>query len=652
MTKKTAIRVASPPPKPLLIYDGDCCFCTLWIHRWQCTTGELVDYLPSQNPQISERYPEIPHGEFDSSVQLVETDGTVYNGAEAVFRSLAHREKFQWVLNFYTDFPVFREATEWSYHFVANHRTFFSYATRLLWGKHVERPSYVFVRRAFLSCLGVIYLIAFISLWVQISALFGSNGIVPVKDTMASLKQDAAAANIGLSRYIRIPTVCWLGSSDGFLHFLCASGTALALLVIFGIAPAPCLFLLWLIYLSLCTVGDPFLSFQWDALLLETGFLAIFFAPLQWRPRHPLRETPPSRIVLWMLRFLLFKLMFESGRVKLLSLDPTWRDGTALNFHFETQPLPTWIGWYAHQLPHWLHRSDVKVMFIIELWIPFLIFFPRRPRQLACLALIALQLFILLTGNYCFFNLLTMVLCLTLLDDAALKKCLPRRLCSPCSPAPDAHSATVSPTGCRILRQIHTLSLIPLAVVVLLMSYIQLLSMFRMRAPLPSALIRIPQWVGPFQSFNSYGLFAIMTISRPEIIVEGSYDGANWLPYEFKYKPGDLKQRPGFVAPHQPRLDWQMWFAALGSYRNNPWFVNFCVRLMQGSPQVLALMGKNPFPKAPPKYIRAVVYDYTFTDIATRRKTGDWWKRTPDHIYLPMVSLPTNSGGPSGRPAK
>lgn len=264
-----------------MIYDGDCCFCTLWIHRWQCTTGELVEYLPSQDPQVAQRFPEIPRTEFDSSVQLVETDGTIYNGAEAVFRSLAHKDTFQWVLNFYEDFPLFRQATEWSYHFVATHRTFFSYATRLLWGKHVERPSYVFVQRAFLNCMGVIYLIAFLSLWVQIAGLYGSNGIVPVRDSITALNEDAANANLGFSRYFHIPTLCWLSSSNGFLNFQCAAGTVLALLVVFGIAPAPCLFLLWLIYLSLCSVGEPFLDFQWDILLLETGFLAIFFAP--WR---------------------------------------------------------------------------------------------------------------------------------------------------------------------------------------------------------------------------------------------------------------------------------------------------------------------------------------------------------------------------------
>ncbi len=626
-----------------MIYDGDCRFCTLWIHRWQCATGELIEYLPSENPEVSERFPEIPRKEFESSVQLIERDGSVHNGAEAVFQSLAHNSHYRWILDLYHHFPAFAGFTEWSYHLIARHRPFFSFVTRMLWGRHVERPSYVFVRRTFLSCLGIIYLIAFLSLWVQVTGLLGNDGIVPVNDKMTELKQEAKEAHIGFSRYFRVPTLCWLNSSDAFLKFQCAAGTILAIVLIFGIVPAPCLFLLWLIYLSLCTVGSPFLDFQWDILLLETGFLAIFFAPLQLLPRHPSRETPPSRIVLWLLRFLLFKLMFQSGCVKLLSGDLVWRRGTALNFHFETQPLPTWIGWYAHQMPAWMHRSDTWMMFAIELAVPFLIILPRKPRQLAFLAFVALQLFILLTGNYCFFNLLAMVLCIPLLDDAALQRCLPRKWCG------DGSTAVSPKVEFRYARWVY---LTPLVGVVLITSGLQFCWMFRLSGAIPGPLTRLYTTVMPFRSFNSYGLFAVMTISRPEIIIEGSNDGANWQPYEFKYKPGDLKHRPRFVAPHQPRLDWQMWFAALSDYGHNLWFENFCARLLQGSPQVLALMGKNPFPNAPPKFLRAIVYDYQFTDAATRRKTGEWWKREPKQIYLPKVSLPSSPVGTSGTPAR
>lgn len=627
-----------------MVYDGECGFCSLWIHRWRCATGESVDYLPSQDPQIAERFPEIPRSEFDTSVQLIEPDGVVYNGAEAVFKSLSHNQDFHWLLDIYQVCPPLAHVTEWGYRLIARHRPFFSWLTRVMWGRHVERPSYVLMRRAFLSCLGVIYLIAFLSLWVQISGLLGSNGIAPVQQTMAALKNEAANMHMGWGRFYRVPTLCWINSSDGFLNFQCAAGTVLAVLLIAGIAPAPCLFLLWLIYLSLSSIGSPFLDFQWDTLLLETGLLAIFFAPLQWLPRLPAREGAPSRVVLWLLRWLLFKLMFRSGCVKLTSGDPTWHNLTALNYHFETQPLPTWIGWYAHQFSAWVHRSDTIAVFIIEIAVPFLIFLPRRPRQLACLAFLSLQLFILLTGNYCFFNLLTMVLCLTLLDDAALQKCLPAKWCSSsASPAP--------PHGWRTLRVVRSALVVPLVIVVLITSAVQFATMFHGHVWVPRKAARIYNWFEPLRSFNGYGLFQVMTTSRVEIVVEGSDDGVNWSAYEFKYKPGDLKRRPGFVEPHQPRLDWQMWFAALSDYRENPWFVNFCIRLLQGSPQVLALLDKNPFPNAPPKFLRAVAYEYRFTDSATRKRTGDWWSRTPAGVYLPAISLQRNPAGPSGVPA-
>jgi len=331
--------------------------------------------------------------------------------------------------------------------------------------------------------------------------------------------------------------------------------------------------------------------------------------------------------------------MFQSGCIKLLSGDPTWRNLTALTFHYETQPLPTWLGWHAHQLPVWFQKASTALMFAIELAVPFLIFAPRRPRFFGCTILIALQIFILLTGNYCFFNLLTIILCFTLLDDAALHSFIPKKLQRFFSRQPstlDTRAPSSLHTALALLRKITNLALV---CVFLGTSLIQFSSMFRLRIPWPVPVLAAHEWLSPFRTFSSYGLFAVMTTSRPEIIVEGSNDGVTWLEYEFKYKPGDPKRRPQFVAPHQPRLDWQMWFAALSDYRQNPWFVNFCVRLLQGSPEVLGLLERNPFPNAPPRYIRAVVYDYHFTDFATRRKTGAWWRREREGDYLPAISL-------------
>ena len=628
---QSGLRVATPPPKPLMVYDGDCNFCTLWIRRWRQLTGDNVEYLPAQDPRVRVQFPEIPGQEFDTAVQLIETDGTVFSGAEAVFRTLAHNPTRRWLLRTYENSPAFMGFTEWAYRLVARHRTFFSRLTRWFWGRHMEQPAYLLTRWFFLRALGMIYLIAFISLWTQIDGLIGHHGILPADRFMAEARQQCDLQGIGLDRFRLLPTFCWLGASDGGLHFQCAAGVLLAGLLTAGICPAPCLALLWLLYLSLVTVGRDFLGFQWDNLLLETGFLAIFFAPLQFLPRLS-REAPPSRIVLWLLRLLLFKLMFSSGCVKLASGDPNWRNLTALTFHYQTQPLPTWIGWYASQLPLSFQKFSCVAMFGAELAAPFLIFAPRRLRFCGGAAMACLQILILLTGNYTFFNWLTLALCLLLLDDFALTKFTPAKLrrCFALDPRPS--------TPDRRIRWPKAAT-VPLAMVVTVL-YLFQISLLPGARPIWLYPVAVADaWLEPLRTFNSYGLFAVMTTERREIVVEGSDDGVKWLPYEFKYKPGGVDRRPGFIAPFQPRLDWQMWFAALGDYRQNPWFVSFCLRLLQGSPEALALLEKNPFPNHPPRYLRAEFYDYGFTNFDQRRKTGAWWKREQIGEYLPSISL-------------
>jgi hypothetical protein len=325
--------------------------------------------------------------------------------------------------------------------------------------------------------------------------------------------------------------------------------------------------------------------------------------------------------------------------VKLLSRDPAWHNLTALKFHYETQPLPTPLAWYAHHFPAWLQKWSTLGMFAIELIVPFLIFMPRRLRQAACMAFLALQIAIFVTGNYCFFNLLTILLCVSLLDDAAVRRVLSLSRLDQLVPGGfgirSSGDRKPGPAG-RCWPPLFTM---PVALVVLVVSLVEFSGMFRVPVPWPGPILSVYEWLAPFRSFNTYGLFAVMTTSRPEIVIEGSNDGEAWFEYEFKYKPGDVKQRPKFVAPHQPRLDWQMWFAALSDYRHNPWLINFCVHLLRGTPQVLALLGHNPFPSAPPHYIRAVVYDYHFTDTATRRATGAWWRRERQGEYLPVLSL-------------
>ena len=624
------IRVAAPPSKPVMIYDGDCDFCWQWVRRWQQSTGSAIDYLPSQDASIASRFPEITQEQFDASVQLVESDGQVYGGSQAVFRALATNPRHRLPNRIYETSTLFAKTTEAAYRVVSNHRNLFLRLTRWLWGSQVDRPAHVLSRWIFLRLLGLIYLAAFLSLWSQIDGLVGHDGILPVERFMAALRQQYDAGGIGLDRFRLVPTLAWFSASDGFLHWQCAAGAVLSVLLVVDIAPAPCLALLWLLYLSLATVTRVFLGFQWDNLLLEVGFLAIFFAPWRLWPRR--LQAPPPRLAVMLLQMLLFKLMFSSGCVKLASGDASWRNLTALSFHFQTQPLPTWLAWYANRLPMWLQKIACEGMFAIELLAPFLVFAPRRPRVWGCGLLALLQVLILLTGNYAFFNGLTLALIVAVLDDWTLNRMLPRRFSQRLSRWLGNGRAPGLAGWQRRATVLVALVVAPISLMQISFSWG---ANYRWLAPTLAA----EAWLQPFRTVSSYGLFAVMTTERREIVVEGSDDGVTWLPYEFPDKPGDVERRPTFVAPHQPRLDWQMWFAALGGYRENVWFVHFCLRLLQGSQQVLALLETNPFPGHAPKHVRAQLYRYDFTEAAERRATGTWWRRERIGSYLPSVAL-------------
>ena len=600
----------SQSSKPLLVYDDACDFCRYWIAQWKHVTGDRIDYAPYQ--EVSSQFPDIPLSAFESSVQLILENGTVYSGAEAVLRAL-NSGSLLWC---YSRLPGFAKVAEIAYRFIAQHRPFFSAMTRWLWGTHTERATCQLSRWLFLRAIGCIYLIAFLSLWGQIHGLIGSGGILPADQYLTAVRQQ-----VGTAGYYFVPTLFWLNPSDLFLHILCAGGVVLSLVLIAGFFPPFSLAGLWIFYLSLVSIGQVFLSFQWDVLLLEAGLLAVFFAPLHVRDTRS-RTSQPSIAFLWLLRWLLFRLMFASGFVKLAS-DEVWRNLTALNFHYETQPLPTAIGWYIHQLPEWFHKISVIGMFAIELVVPFLIFAPRRLRTIGCLGLVGLQILIILTGNYCFFNLLTIALCILLIDDVTWKGLLPKRFI-----------LTIR-SGIQPVHRYRRVGLAVVAILFFLLSGIRFSGQLFREARLPDVT-----WITPFRSVNTYGLFADMTESRPEIIVEGSNDRITWKTYEFRWKPGDPTKAPKWVAPHQPRLDWQMWFAALqGDYQRTHWFLNFMGALLQGNPTVLKLLAENSFPNKPPRYVRATLYDYRFTELATKRSEGTWWEREWKRIYCPAISL-------------
>jgi hypothetical protein len=355
-------------------------------------------------------------------------------------------------------------------------------------------------------------------------------------------------------------------------------------------------------------------------LLLETAFFAIFLAPWQWRVRAG-RELPVPRIGLVLLRLLLFKLMFLSGVTKLTSGDASWWDLSALDYHYQTQPLPNALAWWMAQTPAWFKQISTLFALVVETVVPLGIWGPRRMRRVACALLVALQLLILFTGNYTYFNGLALSLCLLLLYDGVFR----------------AASRSVEPAGQRSVRAQNLVATL-LLVVTLPVNAMYLVAGWVPGIAWPAPIARIGEVFEPFRVLNSYGLFRVMTKTRPEIEIEGSDDGVVWKPYVFPWKPGPLDRAPSQVAPHQPRLDWQMWFAALSNYERNPWFVQLVLRLLDGEPDVLALFEVDPFPDAPPRFVRARLYEYRFTSWEERRETGDWWKRSALGDYLPPVS--------------
>ncbi len=588
---------------PLVIFDGHCGFCRIWVDFMRELTGDRFHWAPSQ--EVGADFPAIPPEKFRESVQLVLPDGTVESGARAVFRVVGSAPGYAWLPWCYRRVPGFAPATELPYRLIASHRNFGYRATWLLWGREVQPAAFQLAEWIFQRLLALIYLIAFWSFAVQGMGLIGSHGILPLGRYLPALQD-----TYGASAWRLVPTLFWLNASDAAIRWLPIAGIIVAVVALSGFAQRIAFSLLFVLYLSICTAGQDFLSFQWDYLLLETGFLAIFLGP--------------SRVVVWLFRLLLFRLMFFSGMVKLSSGDPSWHNLSALAFHYHTQPLPMPLAWYLDQLPMWFQRGSTAVVLAVELAAPVLLLLPRRPRMFGAACLIALQGMILLTGNYAFFNWLTIALCILLLDDQFLRRVLPGR--------------RRANAGAKPGRPMKVM-LAALTVLILLLNAGQFSRLFFGDAPGP--LSDLLHAVEPLGIVNSYGLFAVMTTTRPEIVIQGSNDGTNWADYSFPYKPGDLRRSLPVVAPYQPRLDWQMWFAALGDYRSSPWLGNLMVRLLQGSPDVTRLFERTPFGGTPPRYVRAQLYEYRFTSLAERRTTGDLWKRDLRGLYFPAISLET-----------
>jgi hypothetical protein len=497
-----------------------------------------------------------------------------------------------------------------------------------------QRPGHLWARWIFLRALALWYFSAFYSLMFQIKGLIGPNGILPAGDFL-----QAVAAAFHAWRFWYAPSLFWFGSSDRALMIVCWLGAIAALMLLFNIGPRASLVVCFVCFLSFVSSSRDFSSYQSDGMLLEAGFISLFFAPPGFLPGLG-RENPASRASLYLLRWEWFRIYFESGWGKILSHDPSWRNFTAMNDYYQNGPLPTWIGWYMEHLPHWFHGATVILTFSIELVIVCMVFLPRRFRILCFCIVTPFELGIIFTANYAFLNYLVLSLGILLLDDRTLEWVLPARVRALIDrrpvvvPGDDVPPAKPRATLRELLRPIRlTIAGLCLGWVFYATTAL-LIWKFAPQFPLPSTPVTA---LDPFRIANRYGLFEVMTHERYEIEFQGSQNGIEWTPYPFRYKPQDPNRAPGIYAPYQPRFEWNLWFASLGNWREYRFVLWTQEQLLVNQPDVLQLFASNPFASSPPKQMRAVIYRYEFTDMQTKREQGAWWHRELLGNYSPVI---------------
>ena len=527
-------------------------------------------------------------------------------------------------------------------------------------------PGYLLPRWLFLRALGLIYFSAFYSLVFQIRGLLGPSGLLPAGGYLKSIAELAG----GASRYWYAPTLLWLDSGDRALLALCWIGMIAALLLVLNIWPRAMLVICFAMFVSFVSAAQDFSGYQSDGMLLAAGFAGFFFAPGGLRPGWG-AQTPPSRAGLLLLRLLWFSIYFESGYAKYFGGDPSWHDLTAMDEYYQNGPLPTWLGWYAQQLPHRFHAATALLTLVVELLIVWMVWLPRRFRIVCFCTVTGLEIGIILTANYAFLNYLVLSLGFLLLDDRLLMRLLPTRWAgavrenlqaspqsTPKEPLVqlDLHSASpsnLSSEGISSPPGSESASPIPVAAQlrefvsgaglwlsafflgwILYANIFLILGTILRDIPLPAKPVTILE---PFRVADHYGLFGRMTWKRYEIEFQGSNDGTTWTSYPFRNKPQDLAEAPRIYAPYQPRFDWNLWFASLGYWRENPWVVRVEQRLLSNDPDVISLFAANPFPQNPPNQVRAVLWQYWFTDLTTKRGTKMWWRRESLGLYAPAL---------------
>lgn len=496
-----------------------------------------------------------------------------------------------------------------------------------------QGPSDRFISRwLFLRALGAIYFSAFYSLTFEIRGLIGPRGILPAQSYLQTVAQSLG----GWERLWYAPTLLWWSSSSWALTALCWIGMLASVLVMLNLWPRANLAICFVLFLSFVSAAQDFSSYQSDGMLLEAGFISLFFAPPGLRPGFaPQRRAP--RASLFLLLWEWFRIYFESGIVKLASGDPEWRNFTAMDQYYQNGPLPTWIGWYVQHLPHWFHAATVWATLCLELGIVWMLFLPRRWRIVCFFIVTPWQIGVILTANYAFLNYLVLAMGVLLLDDQFLSGLLPgswrKEIQRELEPMTERHGARTEWTN--KVGRIGRIAGVALGAILLSwIAYATTAEMMLLRVPLPRWPIVVLE---PFRIANQYGLFAVMTRGRYEIEFQGSVDGQHWIAYPFRNKPQALNEAPRIYAPYQPRFDWNLWFASLGSWREYPIVPNTEVRLLTNDQDVLELFAGNPFHGQPPRQIRVLLWQYWFTSLQDKRKTGMWWRRELLGTYAPSL---------------
>ena len=529
-------------------------------------------------------------------------------------------------------------------------------ALRRLFDSRFGASDRLIPRWLFLRALALIYFSAFYSLLFQIKGLIGPTGIMPAREYLAAVTEE-----MGLLRYWYAPSLYWINSSSAFLIAVTWLGLIGSVAALFNLWPRLTFSICFVSFLSFVAASSIFSSYQSDGMLLEAGFLALFFAPRGFLPGLG-ADHPPSRASLYLLQWEWFRIYFESGLVKLLSGDIQWRNFTAMDQYYQNGPLPTWIGWYTEHLPHWFHASSVAATLIIELVVVLMLLLPRRFRLICFLIVTPWEIAVILTANYAFLNYLVLVLGILLLDDRYLLRVIPTRFrpnertnTNLGAPGP-SHLGTAETTPQPISESpqiknrkrglTHDLSAIPVTLstfFLLWVAYNTTVLMIRISSvELPTVLLAPVAILDPLRVANQYGLFAVMTRGRYEIEFQGSIDGITWTPYPFRNKPQSLNEAPRIYAPYHPRFDWNLWFASLGSWEQNQFVPLVEERLLSNDASVLALFRNNPFAQSPPRFVRAVLWQYWFTSIDEKRRTGNWWRRQFLGIYAPVLTITPN----------